>query len=190
MISASAASRSGGIFDFDNKLDRLNQIKQEFEDPDIWADQSNAESLGRERARLESALLPLQQVSRGVGEAAELLEPCAPSGSSRIDAMAKLCDWGVPVRVKLKPVIPIRGWRESYAACLKELLTKVRPETLGFTTMIWWNYERLVNVLGTDRLDPEFVGVKATTNERLGFPGREEGMAAMAVASVEFPSAN
>lgn len=29
------------------------------------------------------------------------------------------------------------------------------------------------------------VGIKATTNERLGFPGREEGMCAMAVALVE-----
>lgn len=33
----------------------------------------------------------------------------------------------------------------------------------------------------------ERIGVKATTNEHLGFIGREEGMAAMAVASVDLP---
>jgi 2-C-methyl-D-erythritol 2,4-cyclodiphosphate synthase len=31
------------------------------------------------------------------------------------------------------------------------------------------------------------VGIKATTNEHLGFIGREEGMAAMAVASIDLP---
>jgi 2-C-methyl-D-erythritol 2,4-cyclodiphosphate synthase len=33
------------------------------------------------------------------------------------------------------------------------------------------------------------IGVKATTNEGMGFIGREEGIAAMAVASVELPEA-
>jgi|TARA_B100001287_G_scaffold218115_1_gene187019 2-C-methyl-D-erythritol 2,4-cyclodiphosphate synthase len=33
-------------------------------------------------------------------------------------------------------------------------------------------------------LHPALIGIKATTNERMGFVGREEGMAAMAVASV------
>ena len=31
------------------------------------------------------------------------------------------------------------------------------------------------------------IGVKATTNERMGFIGREEGIAAMAVAGVDLP---
>ena len=33
------------------------------------------------------------------------------------------------------------------------------------------------------------IGIKATTNELMGFIGREEGIAAMAVASVDLPSA-
>ena len=36
-------------------------------------------------------------------------------------------------------------------------------------------------------LDPQRVGIKATTNEMMGFIGREEGIAALAVASVELP---
>lgn len=36
-------------------------------------------------------------------------------------------------------------------------------------------------------LEPRLVGIKATTNEHMGFIGREEGIAAMAVASIDLP---
>jgi 2-C-methyl-D-erythritol 2,4-cyclodiphosphate synthase len=44
--------------------------------------------------------------------------------------------------------------------------------------------ENIAMALG---LNPKKVGIKATTNELMGFIGRQEGIAAMAVASVDLP---
>jgi 2-C-methyl-D-erythritol 4-phosphate cytidylyltransferase/2-C-methyl-D-erythritol 2,4-cyclodiphosphate synthase len=45
---------------------------------------------------------------------------------------------------------------------------------------------RVADILGVAR---ERVSVKATTTEKLGFTGRDEGMAAQAIASVRLPAA-
>ena len=48
-------------------------------------------------------------------------------------------------------------------------------------------HEMKINIAQALDVNVQRVGIKVTTNERLGFLGREEGIAAMAVASVDLP---
>ena len=47
--------------------------------------------------------------------------------------------------------------------------------------------EMKIRIAEALKINSERVGIKATTNEKMGFVGREEGIAAMAVASVDLP---
>jgi peptide chain release factor 2 len=66
--------RSGGIFDFDNNKKRLIEVNRELEDPDVWSDQSRAESLGKERAQLAAVIDQIERIDRTLSESSELLE--------------------------------------------------------------------------------------------------------------------
>lgn len=60
-------------------------------------------------------------------------------------------------------------------------LVAERPKILPHVPLM---KERIAEALG---ITPGQVGVKATTNEKLGFLGRQEGMAALATACVQMP---
>ncbi len=66
--------RSGGIFDWDGKRDRLDEVMRELEDPDVWSDPEKAQTLGKERAQLAGIVEVLEQLDRGLHEAGELVE--------------------------------------------------------------------------------------------------------------------
>ena len=46
--------RLGGIFDYDHKKERLEEVLRELEDPAIWNDQSRAQAMAKEKGELEN----------------------------------------------------------------------------------------------------------------------------------------
>ncbi|HCB30047.1 MAG TPA: peptide chain release factor 2, partial [Acinetobacter lwoffii] len=46
----------GGIFDYDLKKERLEEVLRELEDPTIWNDQSRAQAMAKEKGELENVL--------------------------------------------------------------------------------------------------------------------------------------
>ncbi len=84
---------SGGIFDFETRQERLTEVLRELEDPAIWNDPERAQSLGRERASLESVVLGLSGLSNGLNDAGELLEMAAEEGDeSAVESIGQELD--------------------------------------------------------------------------------------------------
>jgi peptide chain release factor 2 len=73
-LSRSAPPPCGGIFDYDAKRERLEEVNRELEDPGVWSDPERAQNLGRERAELEAVVATLNRVSKSLDEADELSE--------------------------------------------------------------------------------------------------------------------
>ena len=73
MTCGSAPMRSGGIFDYAGKKDRLEEVSRELEDPDVWNDQQKAQGLGRERAQLDGIVTTLDHVTQTLADSAEML---------------------------------------------------------------------------------------------------------------------
>ena len=75
-------SPSGGIFDYDAKRERLEEVDKELEDPDVWSDQNRAQSLGKERASLEATISALDRIKSTLNDAEELLVLAAEEDDS------------------------------------------------------------------------------------------------------------
>jgi peptide chain release factor 2 len=66
--------RSGGIFDYETKRERLEEVSRELELPTIWDNPQRAQDLGKERAMLEKIVGGIDVLSGNLKEAGELLE--------------------------------------------------------------------------------------------------------------------
>ncbi len=67
-------NRLGGIFDFETKNERLEEVTRELESPTIWDNPEQAQALGREKTQLEAIVFSLTQLGQSVIDLAELFE--------------------------------------------------------------------------------------------------------------------
>ncbi len=66
--------RSGGIFDFENKAQKLEEVNGLLEDPKVWDNAEKAQKLGREKRSLELVVHNLQALESGIKDSQELFD--------------------------------------------------------------------------------------------------------------------
>ncbi len=64
----------GGIFDFDNQAERLEEVNRELEDPKLWDSPERAEALGRERVALSAVVDVIRGLLSGLDDCQGLYE--------------------------------------------------------------------------------------------------------------------
>ena len=67
-------SRSGGIFDYDQKKERLEEVNRELESPDVWEQPERAQALGKEKVALELVVETIILLEQGTEDVEGLVE--------------------------------------------------------------------------------------------------------------------
>ena len=73
-ISVSVLQRFGGIFDFDVKSERLEEVNRELESPDVWNEPERAQALGKEKVALEQVVETIVNLEQGAEDVDGLVE--------------------------------------------------------------------------------------------------------------------
>ena len=74
LISIFGQQSFGGIFDFDAKKERRDEISFLEEDPEIWKDSKRAQELGREKKTLERIVLTLETIKLHLQDSIDLFQ--------------------------------------------------------------------------------------------------------------------
>ena len=73
-ISKTEQKFSGGIFDYDNRKEKLAEVELELADSGVWDKPEYAQKLGQERASLEAVVHTIERLDEGIADATDLLE--------------------------------------------------------------------------------------------------------------------
>lgn len=64
----------GGIFDYDIKKERLDEVERELAQPEVWNKPERAQALGQERSSLEHVVQTIDNLDTGLADSIDLLD--------------------------------------------------------------------------------------------------------------------
>ena len=95
-----ASPRLGGIFDYETKSERLEEVSRELENPNVWDNPERAQQLGRERSTLDKIVNGIRTLNDGLSGADELLQlAAAENDEGTVNAVSSDVD-GLTARVE------------------------------------------------------------------------------------------
>ena len=172
--SGSASPPYGGFFEYDNKKERLEEVSRELEDPAVWTKPERAQELGRERAKLTADTSEIDRTTKGIADAAELLELAESEGDEGaardIDTDAQRLESDVR-RLELKRMF--HGEMDSHNAFLDIQAGAGGTEAQDWAQMLLRMYLRWAAARGfsaevIDSNPGEVAGMKSATIEIKG----------------------
>ena len=72
--SPGAATNYGGIFDFDAKAEKLEELSRALEDPKVWDNAEHAQALGKDKKLMEGVVLTLRNLSQHLADSGDLFD--------------------------------------------------------------------------------------------------------------------
>src|SRR5882672_4780223 len=78
--SPAARKTSGGIFDYDRKALRLNEVNAALKNPKVWDEPKRAQELGREKRTLETVVETIDHLASNLSDNIELYDMSKADG--------------------------------------------------------------------------------------------------------------
>ncbi|MFP5304927.1 MAG: peptide chain release factor 2 [Gammaproteobacteria bacterium] len=158
-----------GYLDYENKRDRLIEVNAELERADVWNKPEYAQNLGRERARLEDVVQPLERADNSLRDALDLLELAEAEGdASTIGEIARDVERLGRVAEDLEFKRMFSGELDQANAYVDLQAGSGGTEAQDWAEMLLRMYSRWAEARGfkvglMERSDGEVAGIKSAT---------------------------
>jgi len=86
----------------------------------------------------------------------ELTERGAATMDERVEAARRCASWGYPVRVKFKPIVPFRNWRDEAREMIRKTMA-VKLDNVSVFTIAWMDVDELKACFSPEMLDPDLL---------------------------------